>query len=364
MTGTPPAQTAQSLSSVDYHPTPGTRLYALENWNLDFVRQIRGPLASRKLLPSALWALRVLWAMDRNSVVVCNGGSLPDKLVCLFNAFLPMKRKTLLFETYPTSTRPLARWLNRKMLSRGATLVVVWSREGKRRIRKYLDIPGDNMVCLPYKCNYTKPRPGRAAHAPADPEQGPPVDFVFSGGNNGRDYQTLCEAMRGTGIPCIISTTDKEQLRKLRNVPENIIVSSIREPSYSRMIQMCRVYVVSLRSDLVRSAGEQNFLNAPYYSRPIVCADDVSAGEYVEQGVTGYVVPAGDAAALRRRIVELWEDRERAERMGARGKAALQRRFTHDHFKKRLFNLAFALNAKADAPEYLYNSQTRDSGVS
>jgi len=41
--------------------------------------------------------------------------------------------------------------------------------------------------------------------------------------------------------------------------------------------------------------------------------------EFVEDGVTGFVTPVGDALALARRIDELYEDRRLAERMGRAG---------------------------------------------
>jgi glycosyltransferase involved in cell wall biosynthesis len=53
-------------------------------------------------------------------------------------------------------------------------------------------------------------------------------------------------------------------------------------------------------------------------ARPVLTTTD-SGGvlEFVEDGVTGYVTPPGDAAALARRIDELYLDRARAERLGA-----------------------------------------------
>ncbi len=57
--------------------------------------------------------------------------------------------------------------------------------------------------------------------------------------------------------------------------------------------------------------------------------------EFVTNGVTGFVTPAGDAAALAQRIDELYEDRSLAERMGAAGSRKVSD-ITWDHTIRKL----------------------------
>jgi glycosyltransferase involved in cell wall biosynthesis len=61
---------------------------------------------------------------------------------------------------------------------------------------------------------------------------------------------------------------------------------------------------------------------------PVVVSDVGGAPEVVEDGVTGFVVPMGDAAALGEAILRLLDDRELARSMGARGRARAYERFS------------------------------------
>ncbi len=54
-------------------------------------------------------------------------------------------------------------------------------------------------------------------------------------------------------------------------------------------------------------------------------------GDWLDDGVSGLMVPAGDARALARALNELLADPERRRRMAAAGRATLQDRFTPEH---------------------------------
>lgn len=61
--------------------------------------------------------------------------------------------------------------------------------------------------------------------------------------------------------------------------------------------------------------------SAYYFRKPVIVTDVGALAEYVQQGVTGWVVPAGDSRAL----ADVWQaalsDTERLRRMGAAGNA-------------------------------------------
>lgn len=60
---------------------------------------------------------------------------------------------------------------------------------------------------------------------------------------------------------------------------------------------------------------------------PVVASRVGAIPEVVDDGVTGYLFPAGDADALASKIVDLCADRETARAMGARGRAEAVERF-------------------------------------
>jgi len=59
---------------------------------------------------------------------------------------------------------------------------------------------------------------------------------------------------------------------------------------------------------------------------PVVATDCGGNAELVRQGVTGHVVPAGDAAALADRLARLLEDPETAQAQGRAGRAMVEQR--------------------------------------
>lgn len=69
-------------------------------------------------------------------------------------------------------------------------------------------------------------------------------------------------------------------------------------------------------------------LEAMACARPVVCTDVGGIGEMVDDGVAGYLVPAGDSEQLAARLVEVLSDRELARRMGQAGRERVESEFT------------------------------------
>jgi glycosyltransferase involved in cell wall biosynthesis len=65
-------------------------------------------------------------------------------------------------------------------------------------------------------------------------------------------------------------------------------------------------------------------------ARPVVVTDVGGAREAVIEGETGYLVKAGDDAAMADRITGLLLDPQRAREMGARGRQVVEERFSLD----------------------------------
>ena len=68
---------------------------------------------------------------------------------------------------------------------------------------------------------------------------------------------------------------------------------------------------------------------------PVICSDAGALPEIVEDGVTGFVVPWGDAGALRARLRQLCDNPSLAAQMGAAGRARVLERYTWDKIADR-----------------------------
>ena len=284
------------------------------------------------VLHDLLYAFHVLRRADKNSAIICNGGCRVGKLIGLFNYLLPIRRrKILMWELFCEARSPFRYRLIRWMVQ-GCDLVVVYSRHQVKSHAEYLRLPEDTFLFLPYKANHSK----------QPPIEMPIGNYVFSGGNSKRDYCTLFEAVRGTGIPLIVSATDPRVTAGLQ-VPSNVILLKAVEPAFARLTAGSRFAVVPIVKNIIRSAGEANVCNAMWHGKPVIVADDVSLGDYVEDGVTGYTVAAGDVEMLRQRIVSLWTDADLVREMGRRAHQRVAESLTHvDFVRRQPYSLASA----------------------
>jgi glycosyltransferase involved in cell wall biosynthesis len=69
-------------------------------------------------------------------------------------------------------------------------------------------------------------------------------------------------------------------------------------------------------------------LEAMALARPVVATDVGGTPDQIVDGETGFLVPAGDRAAMTRALLTLAADRKRADRMGAAGRARQRERFS------------------------------------
>lgn len=286
-----------------------------------------------KLVPVLNDLLQALWLIgmaDQRTCILIDGGLRFGMLTCILNSFMPIrKRKILVWEMY-IPTGKLKRWLARRMIL-GSSLTVVYSHRQLDIQVKLLNLPGNKFIYLPYK----------AIHSALPPINMHIGSYVFSGGTSRRDYQTLFNAVRETDIPVIVSSSNPSVLHALE-IPENVVLlaAHIPEAAFARLMAASCFVVVPIKPGLARGAGEATVLNAMWHGRAVICADDICAFEYIEDGITGYVTPPGDVAKLRERIVELWNQPEKAIEMGFAAHHVVAGNYTNKHFCHRLKMLA------------------------
>jgi phosphatidyl-myo-inositol dimannoside synthase len=78
------------------------------------------------------------------------------------------------------------------------------------------------------------------------------------------------------------------------------------------------------------------YLEAMAYGKPVIGGAHGGAPEVIEDGVTGYLVPHGDAPQLATCIETLLSDPAMAQKMGARGRQRVEREFRFSVFAKSL----------------------------
>jgi glycosyltransferase involved in cell wall biosynthesis len=200
-----------------------------------------------------------------------------------------------------------------------------------------LGAPADRAICIPKGVNTGIFSPV-AARASLRQSLGFETPIILS----------VCGLISRKGVDTII-----EAIANLDNVPAHTLVICGDGPERSSLERLARERGVSdrvrfmgyvKRSDIPRffaaadisvlasvlEAAGNVVLEAMSCGRPVVCTDSGGPPEYVRHGVTGFVVPVGDAHAMGERLGELLRDPAMADAMGRRGRETIMREHRYE----------------------------------
>jgi len=202
-------------------------------------------------------------------------------------------------------------WLHRKVMQlclRQVDLCIVWSRvECVRYAKEYRVSPS--------KFSFVQHHHTLKRYQFAVCDDG----YIFAGGNSDRDYGLFLEAVRGLPISCILATNLPRLLAGIQ-LPENVRVVSASPVEFRQLMARARIVVVPMRANLLRTGGQQTFLNAMYMRKPTIVTDPEGGSDYIAHQKTGVLVPYPDVHALRKAMVYLWEHPDEARTIGERAR--------------------------------------------
>jgi glycosyltransferase involved in cell wall biosynthesis len=170
-------------------------------------------------------------------------------------------------------------------------------------------------------------------------------DMICAVGAEMRDYATLVEAIRGTGIRCHIATDHVRVPARFRLLNDRRVairnVVSLNDSHLTRggksLIELRDLYARSrfvvvplLPSDT--DNGVTVILEAMAMGKPVICSRTRGQVDVIQEGVTGLYVPVGDAAALQAAILSLWNEPLRAKEMGRKARAFVEKHHTLEKF--------------------------------
>jgi glycosyltransferase involved in cell wall biosynthesis len=165
------------------------------------------------------------------------------------------------------------------------------------------------------------------------------------GAAEGDDFTVLCAARlepeKGVGVFIRAVTEARLSRPAIRGL---VAGDGPERPRLERLAAGSGVELLGVRDDVAdlmaaadavaltseAEALPMSVLEAMAAARPVVVTDIGGMAEAVVQGETGLLVPAGDAGAAARALVELASDRERAQRMGAAGRTRQRGLFDGD----------------------------------
>jgi glycosyltransferase involved in cell wall biosynthesis len=238
-------------------------------------------------------------------------------------------------------------------LKKNLHAVVTWSSVQRRALIEKIQFPAERVYLVRHYVDqlFYSPRPGEA-------------DMICAVGAEMRDYATLVQSIQGTGLRCHIATDHVRIPGRFRILNHHRVpIGDIVAPADTHITEG-RKSLSELRNLYARSRfvvipllpsdtdnGVTVALEAMAMGKPVICSQTRGQVDVIQEGVTGLYVPVGDTAALRRAIMSLWNEPQRAEQMGRNARAYIEKHHTLEKFTSTVRSAAEASLDGRPAPE-------------
>lgn len=166
---------------------------------------------------------------------------------------------------------------------------------------------------------------------------------VFSGGDALRDHEVLLRAAARLNAEVTVATHHRPRTI----VPDNVTLGSVTPQRFLELMRQAEVVAVPLRAGLARSAGQQTYLNAMVLGKLVVVSDAPGVRDHIADGVTGLVVPPGDAELLAEALRWATDpgNTEACDLMRRRAREVAAEQFSPDRYVQRLLDIVDGLPA-------------------
>jgi glycosyltransferase involved in cell wall biosynthesis len=273
------------------------------------------PPASGGRLRRLVWVARRLFHTWRGAaaadVVLINGGERIDLTALALGGLLPWVRAphVIVDAHWNIARRPLPAAVQRLTFRLGRRLLGEVQPHSTEEIPIYVDhfgIPRSVVRPLPWSTSLTgyDQVVRRADDAQLDGAA------IICGGHSYRDYDTLLKAVAGQSWPVRIglppSPVTEAVAAAARALPHVRIVSDWTFAGYWQQVADSRVFVMPITPGLTRCTADQTILNAMALGATVVATSSLSSRLYIRDGINGFLVPEGDADALRQALARAW----------------------------------------------------------
>jgi glycosyltransferase involved in cell wall biosynthesis len=216
--------------------------------------------------------------------------------------------------------------------------IIMWSSVQKEFAVKQLGIPASKIARL---------------NSGTDQEfwKGDPLadtDMICAVGMEMRDYPTLIEALRGLDIPCHIAAGHLRGVRfksvddidsgSYENLPKNITVGEKEYEDLRKLYERSRFVVVPLLPT-DSDNGLTTIQESMSMGKTVICSRVEGQVDVIKEGETGIFVPQGDPEALRKAIIDLWNNPEKARKMGQAARRYIEEHRTIEQFVQGIKNV-------------------------
>jgi hypothetical protein len=204
-----------------------------------------------------------------------------------------------------------------------STAVTAFSREEIRRYCLHFRIPETKFVWQP--ATYTALIQSK--------DEG----YIFSGGNQARDWPTFLEAVSPLAWPVRLVTSSSFSFGPL---PSHISVSGpVKPQEFHRIIANASCVVVPTLAEPLRITGMTTWVAAMALGKVVICTEPLAAPDYFVHGVSGFCVDHNDVTGLRKTINMVMQDEQLRSKVGRAAREHALREFSPESFRQRILRL-------------------------
>lgn len=289
------------------------------------------------------YGLSMLGFINRNQYdhIYCTGEDIAIPFGFMMKAALDSDRITAVIHNGGTPKRRiLLRLLGGKVFHN----IISLSQDQERVLVDDIGLPAQKVKQLPLWLDHKFYDPEKVTTRQAETEYG------ISVGQENRDYLTFNKAISELPWQFIIvasgwSPKGLSRIEGVYNATNTIVEKQVL--SYVDLRQRyaeSRIVIVPL-NHVTYAAGVTSICEAMAMGKPVIASASPGVADYIQDGVSGYVVPVGDADALQQAITKLWNDPEQCQRMGEQNRKWVTEKFSTWLFAERV---AALMGIKAD----------------
>jgi len=153
--------------------------------------------------------------------------------------------------------------------------------------------------------------------------------YIFASGRSYRDYRTFLSAMEGVQAKVVVNT--RRFALSSAAMPPNVSVNEyMPEKEYAQLLAGANFVVVPLYAT-PHAAGEGTIIQAMSAGKALVATCTASTAYYIEDGVTGILVPPHDAAAMEKACRYLLDHPDTCAYMGIQARQKYEMHFTSEY---------------------------------
>jgi len=217
-----------------------------------------------------------------------------------------------------------------RMLHHQMDGILLYAATQKTYSEQTLGIPSEHLHLIPFHADtrFFHPMPEIPRH-----------NRICSAGLELRDYPTLIDAVRDLDLDVRLAAASPWSKRRNetenRALPAHVNARGYNYRELRDLYASSRLVVVALyETDF--QAGITTILEAMAMGKAVIASRTKGQRDVIQDGVNGIYVPPGDVQALRRAIVDLLADPERAARLGARARQMIESRMSLDIWADRI----------------------------